>query len=100
MLGRIPNKLEELGLIDMPCGYCQNRANYVCSSRSCGCHCRYMLGELQIAIQGLLNVSNYNCVIDTEKGTEKGEIISLIPSSVMLNRMYRNQITGFVLLGF
>jgi len=95
VLGRIPNKLEELGLIDMPCGYCSNRANYVCSSRSCSCRCRYMLGELEIAIQDLYSKPNYTCVVDTANN----EIISLVPSSAMLNRMYRDQITGFILLG-
>jgi len=103
VLGWIPNKLEELGLIDMPCGYCSNRANYICSFRSCACGCQYMLGELQIAIQELLDVSNYTCVIDMEtreeNGVKTGEIISLVPSSAMLNRMYRRQITGYILLG-
>lgn len=93
VLGQIPNKLERMGYIDIPCGYCDDRANWVCSRSSCSCECRYRLGDLQIAIGKLQSVSNFTCVIDNTN-----TIFSLIPSADKLNYMYRCQQVGIITL--
>ncbi len=92
VLGQIPNKLERMGYVDIPCGNCDGPQPR-CSYKSCSCLCQYRLGDLQIAIAGLQSKNNFTCVIDTTD-----TIFSLVPSADKLNYMYRNQRSGIITL--
>jgi hypothetical protein len=92
VLGQIPNRLEQMGYVDIPCGNCDGPQPR-CSYKSCSCQCQYRLGDLQIVIAGLLSKNNFTCVIDTT-----GTIFSLVPSADKLNYMYRNQRSGIITL--
>jgi len=92
VLGQIPNKLERMGYVDIPCGNCDGPQPR-CSYKSCSCRCEYRLGDLQIAIAGLQSKNNFTCVID-----DTGKIFSLVPSADKLNYMYRNQRAGIITL--